>query len=715
MAIDIDDIEGSNLSAAVDSELRSAKRYADTELSDKRAKAMEYMRGEMNDVPPRPNGSQMVSRDLSDAVGWILPGVIRVFTASDHMAMFEAENPGDEEGARQATDYINYIFFKDNKGYRTLYNTTHDSLVNGDGVVRHYWDPTPITTTSMHSGISEEQIAMLMEEEGVNILAQRKNEYLDTTIMTDPATGQEVAVPIETYDIKIERIKRKGKLCVESGKPENLFLDPEATEIEDARFVAYLHDDRTRSDLIEMGFDREVVEGLPADSMMMSSEEELARNDEFRVRTDNLKSQQLIDLYECYMKADVDGDGVAELLQVWYAGASGAGEVLSAEVWDDEIPYSLIPCYPVPHRQEADGLSDRTMDIQRVKTVLLRQGIDNLYASNLPMREVEAGSVENPDILVNPKFGGTIWKKKGAAPIVSHAVPFVADKAFTALEYMDEVTAKRTGVSRTTMALDPETLQNQTATANQNQKDAGYSQIELIARNMAELGWTRVFRQMLKIVVKNQDRARVIRLRDKFVEIDPRVWNADMDVTVNVGLGTGSRDRDMAMLQGVLQSQLMLADRFQASGAMEDAIDMLPKILNTMVKIAESAGLKNPEAYYPEYAEEKVAELKRMAAEAAQKPDPETERKMAEAQADAQIKQQEMVFDQQQAEREFQYKYAQLEAEMQLKREQLSAELALKREVAMAELALKRELGQMSAAASDSGGTSSVRMGGEPG
>jgi hypothetical protein len=123
------------------------------------------------------------------------------------------------------------------------------------------------------------------------------------------------------------------------------------------------------------------------------------------------------------------------------------------------------------------------------------------------------------------------------------------------LEHFDQVTEKRTGVSRSTMALDPETLQNQSATANQNQKDASYSQVELIARNMAELGWKRVFKMILRLLVKHQDRPRTIRIRDKWVDMDPRFWNANMDVTVNTGLGTGSRDRDMAMLNNILQLQ----------------------------------------------------------------------------------------------------------------------------------------------------------------
>jgi hypothetical protein len=670
------EIEGSDLGAIVANELRSSKRYAETELKDKRTLAIEYLHGTMRDVPARPNGSSVISRDLSDTMSWILPGVMRVFTASDQMVIYEPETQQDEEFAKQATDYANYVFFRDNNGYRTLYNATHDSLALGNGIVRHYWDPTPKTDISSHTRLSGEQLALMMQDPDVEILTGNENEQPDLVPVADPQTGQMMQVPVKTYDVKVQRTKSRGKVCVEACKPENFFLDSEATTIEEARFVAYLHDSMTRSDLMEMagyyGWDRQEIEDLSADSIMIQDEEGLARDREaITFSANTLKSTQLIDLYICYVKADVDDDGIAETVQVWYAGDSGAGKVLGWDVYEDELPFSDIPCYPVPHRWDAESVADRTMDVQRIKTVLLRQSLDNIYAHNLPMREVEANSVLNPDILVNPKFGGIIWRKAGSNPIVPHAVPFVADKSFQAMDYMDMVIAKRTGVSRTTMALDPEALQNQTATASQNQRDAGYSQIELIARNMAELGWRRVFRQVLKLSVKHQDRPRTIRLRDKWVEMDPRSWNAGMDATINVGLGTGSRDRDMQMLGQVLNTQMMMADRFMAAGAQAEAIEMLPKITNTLVRMAESAGLKNPEDYYPEFAAEKVAALKQMAADAANKPDPQAELKKMEIEASGQIEQQKIIAhaeaEKMKAQGNVVKERAQMEADLQVK------------------------------------------------
>jgi hypothetical protein len=286
----------------------------------------------------------------------------------------------------------------------------------------------------------------------------------------------------------------------------------------------------------------------------------------------------------------------------------------------------------------------------------------------------------------------------------------------------------RTGVSRSTMALDPEALQNQTATANQNQKDSAYSQIELIARNQAELGWRRVFRQLLKLIVKHQDRPRTIRLRDTWVEMDPRAWNANMDVTVNIGLGTGSRDRDMAMLNQILNVQMAMTDRFASGGFMDKALDMLPKINTTAVKLAESAGIRSPDQFYLDIKPETVEQMKQQAAQ--RPPDPkvvEAQGKLQiqaqSAQADHQLEQTKMAASAQndalRMDQEFALKREQMVAEFQLRREQMVAEMGLRREEMLMDAEIKREANRMNAAAkakSEEGdGITDTQMGGQVG
>jgi hypothetical protein len=716
-----------SLSALIASELSASVSYDQTELSKKRADAIDYYYGNLRKFPAMPGRSSATSRDTSDTIGWMLPGIIRVFTASDDFVSFEPRTEADEEGAKQASDYCNYVFWRDNPGYRILYNTTHDSLLHGDGIGKVIWDATVETKTSMHERLDEMQLAQLVSDEDVEILTQEMNEEPDMVMGQDPQTGQMIEQPVQTFNVKIERTTSRGRIRIESIPPEDFLMDSEAVLLEDARFTAH-RSDKTRTELLEMGFDSEKVDLLPADGNRVFNEEGLARDsDKIDLQTNTEHSEDRIQLFEVYVKCDMDGDGRSELVKVYYAGAAGAGGILEWEICEDDNPFFILPCKPVPHRWDSRSIADDTMDVQDIKTALIRGVLDNLYASNLPMPDIEEGSIKNMDALINPQFGVPVIRKKGAPPINWQEVPFVAGESLQAIGFFDDVIEKRTGVSRTTMALDPEALQNQTATASNNTKDSAYSQVELIARNHAELGWKTCFEKMLKLVIKYQDRPRTIRLRDKWVTMDPRHWNAEMDVSINVGLGTGSRDRDMAMLNNVLQNQAALALQAKDAGFSDVALTMVEKILNTMRKIAESAGIKNVDSFYPEIGPEQIQALQQQIVQMNQQVDPkvqaeqakmqaEMEMKGQQFQADVQMRQMDMQMKAQEREAEMQIKREQLQAEMMLKREQLQAELDLKREQMAAELQLKREMGYVGASVkANTASTSQVRMGGEPG
>jgi hypothetical protein len=659
-------LDDDELKALLAQEIVRSITYCDTELAGDRVTALEYYDGVMNDTPAQAGRSQLMSRDVADTIGWMLPGIIRVFSASDLMAEYEPVGGEDEQFAKDASAYCNHVFWKDNPGYRILWDSTHDALTQKNGIVKHWWDEAEECEYSVHTGMSEEQIALLMEEG--EIVAQRPGE--PQRVMVPGPDGQPVETDIQTFDVKLKRVTKSGKLRIECIAPEDFLLDEDAITIEDARFCAH-RDEKTRSELIEMGFSKEVVENLPAYSRISDSEAQSARNPDYLNGYNGHDSTAPIELFECYLKVDVDGDGIAETVRAYYAGKGGAGELLDWEVWDDDVPFSDIPCEPVPHRWAARSVADETMDIQRVKTVFTRGLADNLYWVNNPQREAELDTVVNPEALTAPNFGETIWRKKGSmatSPIKELVVPFVADKLLMGLEHFDTVTEKRTGVSRSTMALDPETLQNQSATANQNQKDASYSQVELIARNMAELGWKRVFKMILRLVVKHQDRPRVIRLKNKPVEMDPRFWNSDMDVTINVGLGTGTRDRDMAMLNNILMTQNAMAQQLVATGFASEALDMLPKIIKTATKLAESSGIRNPDEYYIDIDDQKLAQMKQQAAQP--KTDPKIELEKVKMQLDVQAEQAKMAAN-------IEKEKAQMQADLVVKDKELQNQLTI--------------------------------------
>jgi hypothetical protein len=684
--------------------ISAGEHFDKTELAQKRQRAIEYYNGEMLDTPSKPNRSKVVSHDVADTIGWIMPSVMRVFTATDEIVAYEPEREEDEAGAKQASDYICWSFWKENDGYNVIYDSAHDAMLANVGVVKHYWDDTPETRVSNHSGLTDIALTQLLQEGNVKVLTQDTKE----SEATDPVTGE--TMPLTLYDVKIERELNNGKLVIEIVPPEDFLVDGSVDNLDDMRFCAQ-RCEKTRSELVQMGFKKSEVDKLPSITPE-HKEEDNARTDEVLANSENGvdRSTDLVEIYECYVKADADGDGVAELLKVVASGSGNNCRVIDWEVWDDDLPFTDIKIDRVPHRWEGRSIADETVDIQQIKTVIMRQALDNLYAVNNPQKEVEEGTVANPDQLVSPSFGGIIWRRKGQTPINPHVVPYIGDKAFMALEYMDSVNEKRTGVSKSTAAMDPSALQNQTAEAVREQKDGSHSKIELITRNLAD-GYRRMFRKILKIIIKHQDIPRQVRLNNEWVQVDPRHWNAGMDVTVNTGLGTGSRDRDMQMLNMILQNQYGIAGKFAEMGMGGTALDMLPLIRNTLAKLSESAGLKSPEMFFPEVGKEEVAKLKQQAG--GQK-DGKAEAEKAKLMASQQEAQAKMQMEAQKAQMDVQLQNKKLEAEMAMKREQLSAEMQLKREQLEAEIMLKREANMMGAAAAN-GNISDVHMGGEPG
>lgn len=683
-------IDETELKALVAAEISDAELYSDSDISVDRVKAMNYYRGVMDDTPSAEGWSSFMSRDVADVIGWVLPGIIRVFTAADRMVDYEPRRPGDENFTDQASDYANYIFWVDNDGYRLLWDATHDSLLLADGIVKTWWDDAEEYETTFHTNQTEEGVAMLLEEEGTELLEHAEGQPQEEQIEGEPVMGPDgqmmpgepQIIQIPTYDVKIRRLCANGKIKIKAIEPENFLIDRESITIEDARFTAHRDPHMTRSRLVEMGFDREIVESIPRynGASLSQSGEESARGQDYWASLTGDKSYDRIEYYECYLKKDVNGDGIAETILAHYAGAAGNGVLLDWEEYDDEQPFDQIPCEPVPHRFASRSLAGDVMDIQRVKTVLLRQMLDNTYQVNNPQKDVEENSIVNMDELVNPTIGGTLIRTTGSAPVNYNVVPSILPNALQALESMDRITEMRTGVSRATMALDPEALQNQTATASNNQKDSAYSQIELIARNQAELGWKKVFGKILRLIVKHQDRPRTIRLRDEWVDMDPRSWNAGMDAIINVGLGTGSRDRDLQMLAQINAQQKEMMMMAQSSGQADIAFDMIPMIIKTAVKMAEAAGIRNAADYFPDVSEEQIQQMKQAAAEQAGKPDPKTQAeldaKMMEMQGKLQIETQKM-------QAEFQLKNQQLQMEMALKEREMAMEYELKRETSM--------------------------------
>lgn len=644
---------------------------------DARQTAMDYYRGIMRDVPADPDWSHAVSRDVSNTIDQTLPGLMRVFAGAGQIAKFSPENKGDEQAAAYATEYVNYLWDNELNGYLVLHTAVHDALLVRNGVMKVYWDSSPEYEIEDVSGLSAAQVALLQQQPDVHIQITGES---DPQPIIDPMTGQPGLEP--TYAARVWHVKKNGEMKLEGVAPEDFGISSGAKTTDDARMVWHIVR-MTRSDLVRMGIPKEVVDELPSWMSDPNRYVDREQNPFFPNAPTANHAMQEVDVYECYMMYDADGDGIAERYKILAAGPNGARELLSMEPWPDDVPFVDLTPYPVPHRWMGRSIADEVIDIQRIKTVVLREMLNNVYLTNRPQRYIIENAINNPDEVLYPKIGGVI---RGKAPgaIETLETPYIGDKAMAQLNYQDGIIAQRTGISMSTMALDATALDPQTATAEQIEHDSSYARIELIARNMSELGLKKLFQKMLRILVRHQDRARAIRLRGQWVDMDPRSWNANMDASINVGLGTGSRERDLAMLGGISKQQDQVVQQLGPN----NPVVTPSQWVSTRHKMVEAAGLKNADEYFTPITDQQFAQW-----QSQQQPptDPKIQLEQAKAQADVQKDQAKLQIGHAKNQLNAQTKGQAEQAKTALAVQKTAAEIQMKREKTMADIALARK------------------------
>ena len=637
------------------------------DLSDQRRRSMEAYLSEPygTEVEGR---SQVIDSVVHDTIEAALPSLLEIFTSTEDIVRFEPASPEDEAFAEQATDYVNYIFRADNDGFRILYNWFKDALLQKNGIVKVFWEVTDHTKRETFTGLTEEDVALILNEENVEAIEHNANED-------------------GTQDLTVLVKSEQGRVRIVNVPPEEFLIARRAVTMEDAKFVSH----RVRksvSELIEEGYDPEVLERIPSYDEAEYNEERLARfqaDDEWPVDANSLDpAMRHIWVYECYMWTDYDGDGIAELRKITVAGP---GYDLLDNEPIDFMPFVDITPIPMPHKFFGMSLADETMDIQQIKSTILRQLLDNMYFVNNG-RVVVNERVNLDDLLTN-RPGGVV-RTEGDLPVSGAWEPMVTQTigsfAFPLLEYMDNLTGNRTGITKYTQGLDADSL-NKTATGIDRIMGAAQKRQQLIARIFGS-GIKALNKKILHLVINHQDKERMIRLRNEWVPMDPRSWNAEMDVEINVGLGHGTKEQQLfAMTQwGQMQERIVMAQ-----GGLNGPLVSWKEVYGTGKTFLEAAGIKNTDFHIKDPEDPN----------AQPPPEPPPDPKMIEAQMkgqEAQGKQQLDAAELQQKDRhhtnEMQLRWAEAEAQWGIKGRELQLEgqkVELDGETKGGELALKRD------------------------
>jgi hypothetical protein len=567
------------LKTIIRTEIDNAIGYLETETVEDRATAMDYYLRHPygNEVEGR---SQVVTGEVAEAVDGALPQLIRVFTSTNDVVKFEAAKDGDEPLAEQATDLANWVFYKQNDGFLILHNWFKDALMQKVGVVKAYWLSDKDETKESYKGLTDDELTMLLADGEFEVVEQETVNY--------ELEGQ---APYSLHNIKIKRVNDKSRIVVECVPPEEFLIEKHARTIADAQFVAHRRK-IARGDLVAMGYDKDVVMDIPVGDRLTYSPEILARYSNGEIPqdiTDVDDMMQEVEVYECYIKVDMNKSGVLELRKVTYAG-----EMILDDEECDYVPFHSICPFPIPHKFYGQSLADRTMDLQLIKTVITRQMLDNLYLTNNYRVAAVDGQVNLDDLLTST--AGGVVRVKNPQAVVPLTVQSTANQSFPMLEYLDSVQAKRTGVSDMSQGLDPNVLQNTTATAVAAMTQQAAGKLELIARLFAETGVKSLFKGILHLLCKYQNKPLTAKVHGKFVQFDPREWANQFDVTINVGLGNGNRQEQIAMLQMILAKQEQIIQTYGAT----NPLVTVAQYRNTLGKMIEMAGFKDTTSFMNE-------------------------------------------------------------------------------------------------------------------
>ena len=564
------------------------------ELEDQRRKALDYYNGEPfgNELEGR---SSVVSTDVMDVVEWSMPILMRIFGSGDEIGRFEPQNPDDVEAAEQATDYCNYVFFRQNDGFKLLYDVMKDALLSKTGIFKIVWKEDEEVERESYEGLSDEEFQLLVMDDAVEVVehtaiggdASIQVESMDEEAMIDSSIMSE-SIPPE-HNVTIMRKVNSGKVDIEVVAPEEFYISRTARTIDEANFVCH----RTRytvGQLIELGFDD--AEEYVSESDQRFDQEYIARN--FLDGTSSKMQQEgdesdpsmrEIWIDEAYIRCDWSGNGITEIRKVW---KTGDRIILNEEV--DAIPFTNICPLPMPHKFYGFSIADIVMDLQLIKSTLWRNILDNIYHLNNGRFECLDGRVNMDDLLTNRPAGVVRVKEMGAVRRLD--APDIGKSPYEMLNYIDTVRDSRTGITKFNQGLDANVLQQTTATAYVQQMQSSQARIELIARVFAETCISAMYKRIYELLQKHSDKSKVVMLRNKWVDVDPASWKKQCDFTVRVGLGNGNRDQNLVHLQSLVAIQ----EKIIAAGGM--GLLVTPKnVFNTLKEIGMNMGLKNIEEY----------------------------------------------------------------------------------------------------------------------
>lgn len=611
-------ISEDKLLAAIDAKLTNAYGSEDNStLSQKRTEAIESYLG-LNTNPAPEGRSQVVDRSVYETIHTMLPSLVRIFAgSSDEVCKFVPVGPEDEANAEQTTAYVNHHVTQKNQWEQIVADWIFDALLSPNSYCMPYWDEAEHIEREEYEGQTDEQIALLMQDDELTILQHSSYPDPDAQPQIDPMT----MAPMEgaqLHDIVAERVNKNGRLKLCVLPYEHCIVDGDCGSwmLKDTKFFEY-REKKTIAELRSMGLD--VPEDIGDSIDPNDTSEDLAR-DRMGENTSQAKDNgegplRKVTTRMIWVYADAERNEEPRMYYCILVGRT----VLHAEPCG-RIQVSSMTAQPMPHRHPGMSIAETVKDLQEIGTAITRGGLDNLYLANNG-RHVVSDQVNLADFL-DSRPGGLVRMLNGALPANGHVMPlthpFAFDQIIGSLEYFDQKRQNRVGTSRYFSGTDAGAI-NKTASGIAQLTNASAQRVEHVARMMAP-AVEELFSICHELLLKHSNKAEIIKLQGKWVPVDPAAWQTKRDVRISVGVGAGNKDALLGALNMMFQEQVMLAQSPMGLVKPEN-------LYATVIEQAKLMGFANPDKFYTNPMEQPAQQ---------QGPPPEVQVKGMELQHDAQ-------------------------------------------------------------------------------
>ena len=498
--------------------------------------------------PALTNISDVTASDFHDTVEWAIPSLIKVFFGNEDICKLQGVNSEqDEKAAAAHSELIKYQLERCNDGFLIFYDWIKNSLIDNLGIVKCYWERES-TIESKQLVVSPQELMTMQTNPNINILSVEQMapevlriEYEETTNITKNQPKLEVIPPSEFR------------------------FSPEAKSLEDIGFVAhrkivkldYLR--RREREGVFQNIDK-LLEDEGSDGSVERTNYETDLNPRAFDKINDAgveEAKKEFLLYECYVKTDINNDGILEDLIVTMVGNT---IVRLEENTMGRHPFFVIsPIRDTLRLFPRRGIADLVGELQDLNTAFLKQIIFNIAVNNNKQAFINIDTLIDPNEFIDGRKAVRVSGNPREA-VMWTPIEQLQPQVFQFLEYMNTMKENRTGITRYNQGMDANSL-NKTATGITQIMNASNQRLELIARIFAETGIKQLFRHMIKMNQMYITQETFIRVTDKPKPIYPEDLEGTIDITVNVGVVAGSKQQQAQAMQLLLgmYPQLVMA------------------------------------------------------------------------------------------------------------------------------------------------------------